>query len=170
MSSLECAIALAAVAHEGQEDKAGAKYILHPIRVMLRLNTDEERIVGVLHDVVEDCREKVCGQLGERHGVPASERDIYGLLRLEGFSENVIKALESVTKRDDEMGESDEAYFRFIDRACRNAIGRRVKLADLEDNCDLSRISNPSDKDEARITKYARAKARILEAERLEGK
>nr|WP_200931688.1 HD domain-containing protein [Paenibacillus sp. Leaf72] len=50
------AIEIAAKAHEQQKDKAGHPYILHPLRVMLSLNTEEERIVGVLHDVLEDSR------------------------------------------------------------------------------------------------------------------
>jgi hypothetical protein len=54
MSTLEHAIALAACAHAGQVDKAGQPYILHPLRVMLRLSGADERIVAVLHDVVED--------------------------------------------------------------------------------------------------------------------
>jgi (p)ppGpp synthase/HD superfamily hydrolase len=55
VSTLERAISIAAEAHTGQTDKAGERYILRPLRIMLALSTDEERIVGVLHDVVEDC-------------------------------------------------------------------------------------------------------------------
>ena len=58
MSTLEKAIAIAAEAHAGATDKAGAPYILHPLRVMLKVNSPEERIVAVLHDVVEDCAAK----------------------------------------------------------------------------------------------------------------
>jgi GTP diphosphokinase / guanosine-3',5'-bis(diphosphate) 3'-diphosphatase len=54
MSTLETAIALAAAAHAGQTDKAGQPYILHPLRVMLCMQTNAERMVAVLHDVVED--------------------------------------------------------------------------------------------------------------------
>lgn len=78
--TLERAIAIAAAAHEGQVDKGGAPYILHPLKVMLRVNTLEERIVAVLHDVVEDC------------GISFDD------LRKEGFSETVLTAIESVTK------------------------------------------------------------------------
>ena len=55
MSTLQRAIEIAVEAHKGQADKAGAPYIFHSLRVMLSLKTDDERIVGVLHDVVEDC-------------------------------------------------------------------------------------------------------------------
>lgn len=138
MSTLERAIAIAASAHEGQHDKAGAPYILHPLRVMLRVKTDAERITAVLHDVVEDCE----GWSFER-------------LLEEGFSTDIIEALKSVTKRD------GEAYEDFVKRACENPIGRRVKLSDLHDNCDLSRISNPAAKDHERIARYRRAIAYI---------
>lgn len=131
--SLERAIAIAATAHEGQVDKGGAPYILHPLKVMLRVNTLEERIVAVLHDVVEDC------------GVSLDD------LRKEGFSETVLTAIASVTKV---PGESYEA---FVERAAQNPIGRVVKLADLEENSDLSRIAQPSWDDLERVEKYRRA-------------
>ncbi|RON36097.1 GTP pyrophosphokinase [Pseudomonas frederiksbergensis] len=131
--TLERAIAIAAAAHEGQVDKGGAPYILHPLRVMLRVNTLEERIVAVLHDVVEDC------------GISFDD------LRNEGFSETVLMAIASVTKV---PGESYEA---FIERVAQNPIGRVVKLADLEENSDLSRIAQPSWEDLERVEKYRRA-------------
>ena len=133
MSTLEQAIAIAAKAHKGQVDKAGAPYVLHPLRIMLRVSTTEERIVAVLHDVVEDC------------GVSLKD------LRVEGFPEVVIEAINSVTRR------PEESYEDFVRRAASNPIGRRVKLADLEDNSDLSRIANPSARDHKRIAKYRRA-------------
>ncbi|WP_019579505.1 HD domain-containing protein [Pseudomonas mandelii] len=131
--SLERAIAIAAAAHEGQVDKGGAPYILHPLKVMLRVNTLEERIVAVLHDVVEDC------------GISLDD------LRKEGFNETVLTAIASVTKV---PGESYEA---FVERAAQNPIGRVVKLADLEENSDLSRIAQPSWEDLERVEKYRRA-------------
>lgn len=72
-------------------------------------------------------------------------------LSAEGFPDHVIAALDSVTKR---QGEDYEAFAR---RAAANPIGRRVKLADLEDNCDLSRIAAPTESDRQRIEKYRRA-------------
>jgi (p)ppGpp synthase/HD superfamily hydrolase len=133
MSTLERAITIAAQAHAGQVDKAGAPYILHPIRVMLRMNTDEERMVAVLHDVIED-----------------SDWTL-DRLRAEGFPEAVLEAIESVSRR------PEETYEEYVLRAGRSAMGRRVKLADLEDNSDLSRIAEPTEKDRARIEKYRRA-------------
>jgi (p)ppGpp synthase/HD superfamily hydrolase len=131
--TLERAIAIAANAHEGQVDKGGSPYILHPLKVMLRVSTLEERIVAVLHDVVEEC------------GISLDD------LRKEGFSETVLEAIASVTKV---PGESYEA---FVERAALNPIGRVVKLADLEENSDLSRIEQPSWDDLERIEKYRRA-------------
>ncbi len=133
MSTLERAVALAARAHEGQVDKAGAPYLLHPVRMMLGLFTPDERITAVLHDVIEDC------------GVTLE------MLRAEGFSEAVVGAVDSVTRR------PHESYDEFVLRAAANPIGRRVKLADLEDNSDLSRIAHPTAKDRARVAKYRRA-------------
>jgi (p)ppGpp synthase/HD superfamily hydrolase len=133
MSSLERAIAIAATAHAGQVDKGGAPYILHPLRVMLRLETTDERIAGVLHDVVEDCGWSIDD------------------LRAEGFSPAVLRAIDSVTRRD------GEGYDAFVARSAADPIGRRVKVADLQDNSDLSRISSPTDRDRARVARYERA-------------
>jgi hypothetical protein len=138
MSTLERAIAIAAEAHSGQVDKAGLPYILHPIRVMLNVSTLEERIVAVLHDVCEDC--------------PGWTLD---RVRSERFSEQIVEALDSVTKREGEDG--DEGYFAFVRRAGLNPIGRRVKLADLQDNLDIGRISNPTKRDYDRIERYRQA-------------
>lgn len=134
MSTLERAIAIAVAAHAGQVDKAGIPYILHPLRVMLALPSNDARIVGVLHDVCEDC--------------PGWDFD---RLRREGFSETVIESLRAVTKIE------GESYDDFIHRASQNTIGRSVKIADLTDNSDLSRIAEPTDRDRERIAKYSRA-------------
>lgn len=133
MSTIERAIVIATEAHAGQVDKAGAPYILHPLRLMLRMQTNDERIVAVLHDVVEDSHWNLDN------------------LRAEGFSEQVVLAIDSVTRRD------SETYGDFVLRAGRDSIGRRVKLANLEDNCDLTRIATPTERDYARIDRYRRA-------------
>ena len=133
--NLAKAIEIAASAHSMQKDKGGSPYILHPIRVMMSLNTEEEKIVGVLHDVVED----------------AEEWD-FDRLREEGFEEGIISALESVTKQSDA-----EDYDAFIERAGRNAIGRNVKIADIKDNLDVTRMGTLEEKDLLRINKYKHA-------------
>ena len=141
MSTLERAIVIAAKAHEGQFDKGGAPYILHPLHVMLNFSTNEERITAVLHDVVEDSRITLEN------------------LRSEGFSESIIEAIDAVTIR---LG---EAYESFVQRAASNPIGRKVKLADLQHNCDLSRIPNPTASDYERSKKYSLAIETILNIE-----
>lgn len=135
MATLERAIAIAAEAHAGQTDKAGAPYILHPLRVMMAMPDDlSYRIVAVLHDVLEDCPAWTADRLDE-----------------EGFSVRTVAAILSVTRC------PGEAYTAAIARANADPIGRVVKLADLRDNMDLSRISSPTDRDWERYWKYRRA-------------
>lgn len=134
---LERAIQIAERQHAGQVDKADRPYIEHPKRVMNAMSNDAERIVAVLHDAIEDTN------------LTLSE------LAAEGFPDYVLKALDSVTRRD------EEAYDDFIARAAMNPIGRRVKYADLQDNADLSRIASPTGADFARTAKYHRAMAQL---------
>ena len=133
--NLARAIEIAASAHKNQADKGGSPYILHPIRVMMSLYTEDEKIVGVLHDVVEDS-------------------DVWNFERLkeEGFEENILSALKSVTKVSE-----DEDYQKFIKRAGQNEIGRNVKIADIKDNLDVTRIGTLNEKDLLRINKYKEA-------------
>ena len=131
---LERAIEIAVEAHKGQIDKGGSPYILHPLRVMMSVDGESERIVGVLHDVVED-----------------SDWTFEDLLA-DGFSAEVIEALKSVTKISD-----NEDYDSFIQRAIRNPIGHKVKIADLRDNLDVNRIAELGEKDLQRINKYKKA-------------
>ena len=133
MSTLERAIALAAEAHAGMVDKAGAPYILHPLRVMLRVDGERARIAAVLHDVVEDTDWTI-------------ER-----LREEGFDPEVLAAVDALTRRE------GEDYYDFCRRAARHPIARVVKRADIEDNLDLSRIPDPTPADHARVERYRRA-------------
>jgi (p)ppGpp synthase/HD superfamily hydrolase len=153
MSTLERAIEIAVTAHKGQKDLAGAPYILHPLRLMLSLSGEAERIVAVLHDVVEDCE----GWSFER-------------LAAEGFAPEIIEALRSVTKTVEEgralKAATDEegkyaVYEAFVLRAGANPIGRRVKMADLLDNSDTSRIKSMRERDHARLARYRRAMARL---------
>lgn len=134
MSTLERAIAIAAQAHEGQIDKGGQPYILHPLRVMLRMHSEAGRIVAVLHDVVEDSN---CS-LDE--------------LRAEGFSEEVITALAAITRQ------AGEGRIEAAKRAARHPLARAVKLADNADNADLTRIPAPSEKDLARMDEYRKVR------------
>jgi (p)ppGpp synthase/HD superfamily hydrolase len=133
MATLENAIQLAVQAHRGQKDKAGAPYILHPVRVMLHMGTDIEMMAAVLHDVLEDTQ--------------------YTLLDLQqaGYPQRVLEALDCLTRRE------NETYEEFIGRIKTNPLARKVKIADLEDNMDIRRISDPQEKDMERLKKYRRA-------------
>jgi len=142
---LDKAILIASTAHQGQMDKAGEPYILHPLRVMLTRRTETERICAVLHDVIEDTNITL------------------DYLKNEGFSENILSVLDALTRR------KNETYDEFIDRILRNKIACYVKLADLSDNMDLTRIANPTKKDYKRIEKYRKAADRILETLEEEG-
>jgi len=133
LPSLEDAIALAVEAHRGQREKAGQPYVLHVLRVMFRCETEVERIVAVLHDVVED-----------------TGRSFDDLRKL-GYTEEVLAALDCVTKRD------GESYEQFVARAASNPVAKRVKIADLEDNMDVRRLIKLEAKDAERLAKYVKA-------------
>ncbi|MEW6545597.1 MAG: GTP pyrophosphokinase [Bacillota bacterium] len=132
---LESAIVLAVAAHRGSTDKGGAPYVLHPLRVMLQLGDLREMAAGVLHDAVED------------GGVTLEQ---LGHL---GFPADVLEALEALTRR------PGEDYGAYLGRVKANPMALRVKLADLRDNLDESRIPEPTDADRRRWEKYRRALA-----------
>lgn len=134
MSTLERAIEIATEAHRGQFDKAGNDYIGHPLRVMAAGRTTEEKIVGVLHDVVED------------------SDWTFERLAAEGFSGEVVEALRCVTKLP-----GNEPYDKFIARVKTNKLAVAVKLNDLSDNMDIRRLPYLSDKDFKRLKKYLKA-------------
>ena len=138
---LEKAIQIASEAHIGQVDKAGQLYILHLIRVMNAGQTESEKICGVLHDLVEDT-----------HWTFAD-------LKKEGFSEEILNALQCVTK---EVGED---YEHFIVRVKGNLLAVRVKLNDLKDNMDITRLSSIREEDMKRLNKYLKAYHSLLDEE-----
>jgi hypothetical protein len=115
LATIEKALQIAAAAHEGQKDKEGLPYVLHPLRVMQLVEGEQACIVAVLHDVIEDTR------------VTLDD------LRRAGFAQDVLDALVCVTHR------KDESYADYVVRCKGNAIARRVKLADLADNTRLDR-------------------------------
>ena len=130
---LDRAIELAKQHHEGQTDKTGNPNIEHPLRVMNQVESEEEKIVAVLHDIVED--------------TDISLDD----LRNEGFSKEVVDAVECLTKQD------GENYDSYIERISFNPLAVKIKLADLEDNRDLTRLPEVTDKDLERVEKYDKA-------------
>ena len=141
MPSLEDAISLAVEAHRGQKDKAEAPYILHPLRVMLRMETETDRIVAVLHDVLEDSDVTV--------------RD----LQKAGYSAEIVGAVQYLTRT------KEEEYEQFIERVKKNTLAVKIKIADLEDNLDFGRIKEPNEDDLRRYEKYRRALATLRKAQ-----
>jgi (p)ppGpp synthase/HD superfamily hydrolase len=137
MSDLHAAIEIAAKAHRGQTRKNGSPYVLHPLRVMMRQSSEEAMIVAVLHDVVED--------------TDVSMED----LKTAGFAPAVIEALKLLTHAE------EVPYEEYVDAIASNALARAVKLADLEDNMNLSEIPEVTEKDLARAAKYHRAWQRL---------
>ena len=133
MATIEKALQIAARAHEGQKDKDGQPYILHPLRVMSAVEGEPAKVVAVLHDVIEDT------------AITAED------LRREGFGEAVLVALTCLTHR------KGEPYADYVVRCKGDEIARRVKLADLEDNARPSRALLRPDRiepDMARLRKY----------------
>jgi hypothetical protein len=129
---LSAMLVLAVNSHNGQYDKGGNPYILHPLRVMHRLRTTDEELqcIAIGHDVVEDC------------GIT------YAKLRQIGFSNRVIEGITCLTKL---PGESAEEYEQKVlsnwDSIC-------VKLEDVRDNSDIRRLKGLTDRDLERVRKY----------------
>jgi len=138
MNDLEKAIMIAVNAHRGQLDKQDLPYVLHPLRVMLKQKDPEARVAAVLHDVVEDTE--------------VSLEDLAGA----GFSAEALEAVRLLTH------DKSVPYLDYVKAIAADPIARQVKLADLEDNLDPSRILNMTAKDLARLEKYREAKV-ILE-------
>jgi (p)ppGpp synthase/HD superfamily hydrolase len=133
MHLIETALQIALTTHAGQQDKAGRPYILHPLQVMAAMQTDEERAVALLHDVIED-----------------GDWDRAGLIET-GIPTPVAEAVETLSRRD------GEDYPAFIERVCANPLAARVKRADIEDNLQVLRLPALSKADLARVAKYHRA-------------
>jgi (p)ppGpp synthase/HD superfamily hydrolase len=138
MSTIEKALEIALKAHWHQKDKAGNSYILHPLRVMQKGKTTNEQIVGILHDVVED------------------SAITYADLEAAGFSTEIIAAVNALTKR------PNESYEQFIQRVLHNPLAIKVKMNDISDNLDVTRLNQLTEKDTQRINKYLES-LRILQ-------
>lgn len=137
---LDKAAMICVTAHSGQRDKTGRAYFQHPMRVAMRCHSDEEKMVALLHDTIED-----------------TDITAEYLLR-EGFSQEVVDGILSVTKR------KGESYDDFVRRAKLNPLGHAVKIHDLEDNLDVMRLDEVSPQMATRMTKYLKA-LRYLKSE-----
>lgn len=126
-------------AHLGQVDKAGAKYIDHPMRVADRMDTKEEKVVALLHDVVEDNAsvtiEEICSEFGFK----------------------TASAVDAITHR------KGESWSDYLSRVKKNDMAKKVKIADLIDNSNLSRFNVVEAKDVMRQAKYNRALMFLME-------
>lgn len=135
----EKAMQIAIKVHGGQVDKGGNNYINHPIRVSEKCSSDEAKIVALLHDTIED------GNITADY------------LLMQGFPHDIVDAVQSVTRN------REENYFSFILRSRKNPIGRKVKIADLKDNMDITRLNELTDKDIERLKKYHKAYKILME-------
>jgi len=126
--------------HEGQVDKAGQDYIQHPLRVMRNVKHPHAKICAVLHDILEDTATTV-----------DELKDL-------GFEQNIIDAIIAVTKI------KGENRFQAVQRTVKNPIACEVKLADLNDNMDLSRLPNISSKDLIRYKQYQKVRDILKQA------
>lgn len=120
------AYAIAYVAHKGQTDKVGVEYINHPLTVASLCKTEDERVVALLHDVVEDTN------------ITLNDLSIF-------FEPKIVEALKLLTHTD------DEPYLEYIAKIKENNLSKTVKIADLSHNMDLSRMKTPTSKDYDRV-------------------
>lgn len=130
---LELALSIATEAHRGQFDKAGIDYIEHPIFVASQVDSEEEKAVALLHDVIEDS--------------PFTAEE----LLLAGLPETVVATVQILSKK------KGQDYQTYLENVKSNPLARVVKLADLKHNSDLSRLSSITDKDLERLEKYKKA-------------
>ena len=126
-------------AHKGQKDKGGKAYFLHPLRVSFNIKDKRAKVIGLLHDVIEDS-------------------DKYKLSDFNFLDEEQIEALKTLTH------DKSVPYFDYIDMIKANPLARKVKLSDLDDNMNLSRLKEITDKDRERIAKYEKAREILLKA------
>ena len=135
------ALKLCFKAHDGQVDKSGLPYAHHPLHLAEQMDDEESTIVALLHDVVED-----------------TDYTLKDLKEM-GFGDAVIEAIDIMTHR------PEVPYMDYVKEIAKNSIARKVKLADLNHNCDLTRLNHePTSKDLERVEKYKKAKE-LLEKE-----
>ena len=129
----KAALDICYAAHKDQFDKGGLPYVFHPYRVAEQMQTEDEVTVALLHDVMEDSNVTVDD------------------LRAKKFPLDVILAVSALTRG------RGTPYFEYIENVRKNELARKVKIADLKDNMDLSRLDKPTENDKKRVEKYRRA-------------
>ena len=128
----ELALQIAQKAHAGQVDKAGKDYILHPMTVASYMDTDTEKTIAYLHDVLED-----------------TDVTVDALRKI--FPNEIVDTLITLTHR------KDESYFEYIQRVSTSKLAKKVKVADLLHNLDITRIKEPTKQDYERLEKYKKS-------------
>jgi (p)ppGpp synthase/HD superfamily hydrolase len=142
ITQLQNAIQIALTAHGLQQDKVGDLYLLHPLHVMLQMTTNEERIVAVLHDVLEDTELTVVG------------------LAWASIPERCKDAIIAITHL------KEESNIEYWARVARNPLALKVKLKDIEHNMSEARLARLPAQERTRLTdKYMVASLFLLSAE-----
>jgi len=134
---LHKALTIASEAHQGQSSINGEPYILHPLRLLIKSKNNEERIIAVLHDVIE------------KSNIRLSD------LKSRGFDQNIISSIDSLSRR------KSESYSDYIVRIMQNRISIKIKLLDLADNIKMHRENNENGVYDAKINQYQNALKQI---------
>ncbi len=142
--NLETAIGIALRAHAGQTEKNGGPYILHPLRLMLHMDAVDEQVAAVFHDVVED--------------TPVTLED----LEAQGLSGAALEAVRLLTKEPNTDYKIESNLMEYLEAIKAHPVARKVKIADLEDNLNVMRLNELTEKDRARLDGYLRARRFLL--------
>ena len=134
---LHKAITIACDAHQGQSSINGEPYILHPLRLLIKAKSNEEKIIAVLHDVIE------------KSNISLAD------LKNKGFDQNIISSIESLSRR------RSESYVDYIARLMKNNISVKIKLLDLADNIKIHNENNDNGIYDAKINQYKNALKQI---------
>ena len=129
----EIAMKIAVTNHYGQKDKGSKPYILHLIHVMNNVEGLDVKIVAILHDILEDTN--------------ITKDDLLN----HGFSEFLVDTICLLTKP------KQQEYMTYIKNVSKNMIAKKVKMADLKHNMDLTRLENITERDLSRVNKYFKA-------------
>lgn len=130
MRLVDLAKQLCKVAHKGQIDKGGNDYYLHPYKVAKMCESEKEKTVAYLHDVIEDT------------SITLDD------LRTYGFDDEILNAVDCVTKK------PNEGYEEYIQKIKENPLARTVKINDMKHNSQLDRLQVVTQKDIERVLKY----------------
>ena len=134
---LHKAITISCEAHKGQSSINGEPYILHPLRLLIKAKSNEERIIAILHDVIEKTNISLAD------------------LKNKGFDQNIISSIDSLSRR------KSESYVDYIERLMQNKISVKIKLLDLADNIKIHIENNDNGIYDVKINQYKNALKQI---------